>query len=67
MIEIKKLEDKEVVFLNDKTTKEQDMEFSRFLKNRKSKKTSPKRKRMDTDVTNDLIKSHTVAQVSDLR
>lgn len=32
MINIKKLEEKEVVFLNKKLTKEEDLEFSKFLR-----------------------------------
>ncbi|MFV0564607.1 MAG: hypothetical protein ACK5NB_02130 [Flavobacteriaceae bacterium] len=39
MIDIKKLEEKDVVFLNKKPTKEEDLAFSKFLKERKSKKT----------------------------
>ena len=44
MINIKKLEEKEVVFVNEKTTKEQDLEFSKFLKERKIKKTNSKKR-----------------------
>ena len=44
MIDIKKLEEKEVVFLNNKTTKEEDLEFSKFLKERKLKKTVSRKK-----------------------
>ena len=44
MIEIKKLEDKEVVFVNEKPTKKEDLEFSKFLKERKSKKSTPRKR-----------------------
>ncbi len=44
MINIKKLEEKEVVFVNEKTTKEQDLAFSKFLKERKIKKTNSKKR-----------------------
>lgn len=38
MIDIKKLEDKEVVFINEKPSEKEDLEFSKFLKERKLKK-----------------------------
>ena len=38
MIDIKKLEEKEVVFSNVKPTEKEDIEFSKFLKERKLKK-----------------------------
>jgi|GEM_PF-4005452 len=44
MIEIKKLEDKEVVFVNEKPTKKEDLEFSKFLKERKLKKSNPRKR-----------------------
>lgn len=44
MIEIKKLEDKEVVFVNEKPTKKEDLEFSKFLKERKSNKSNPRKR-----------------------
>ena len=44
MIDIKKLEEKEVVFINKTATKEQDLEFSKFLKERKLKKSLSRNK-----------------------
>ena len=40
MINIKKLEEKDVVFLDKKPTKEEDLAFSKFLKERKLRKSS---------------------------
>ena len=39
MIDLKKLDEKDVIFLNKKTTKEEDLEFSKFLRERKLSKT----------------------------
>ena len=44
MIDIKKLEEKEVVFSNVKPTEKEDIEFSKFLKERKLKKQRPQTK-----------------------
>jgi len=44
MIDIKKLEEKEVVFVNTKPTKEEDLAFSKFLKERKEKKSTSKKR-----------------------
>lgn len=44
MIEIKRLEDKEVVFLNKTLTIKEDLEFSQFLKKRKLKISISKKK-----------------------
>ncbi|TDX82003.1 hypothetical protein [Epilithonimonas xixisoli] len=44
MIDIKKLEEKEVVFSNVKPTEKEDIEFSKFLKERKLKKQRPQNK-----------------------
>ena len=52
MIDIKKLEEKEVVFSNVKPTEKEDIEFSKFLKERKLKKKNSKQTEKSESIKN---------------